>query len=113
MHERLERSAIVFEFLDIMRRTSALPAALRWMQPLLVRAAVDLVPPWIRLRLGLGAALGLNPVSRGLIRLAGAAAERLVLPEAPPALACTRLGLPASYLYEDHSARLRTRRCRG
>jgi len=99
MRTRLERSAIVFEFLDIMRSTSALPAALRWMQPLLVGAAVDLVPPWIRLRLGLGAALGLTPAGRGLVRLAGAAAERLVLPEAPPALACIRLGLPPNYLY--------------
>ncbi len=93
-----------------MRRTSALPAALRWMQPLLVSAAVDLVPPWIRLRLGLGAALGLNSAGRRLVRLAGAAAERLVLPEAPPALACMRLGLPARYLYEHHPARRRRER---
>ncbi len=99
MRGRLEASEIVFEFLRIMGRTRALPAPLRWLQPVLVRAAVDMIPDWVRECLGLTAAHGLRPVEKVLVKLAGAVADRIVLPDSPPSQACRRLGLPKAYLY--------------
>lgn len=99
MAERLEPSPIVFEFLDLMRHAPALPAALRPFQALLVRAAVEATPDWVRHRLGLGPELGLRPWERPLVRQACAAADRLLLPSAAPVQACLRLGLPADYLF--------------
>jgi hypothetical protein len=40
-----------------------------------------------------------KPGYETLLRALGAASERLVLAEAPPAQACVRLGLAADYLY--------------
>jgi uncharacterized protein (DUF2236 family) len=99
MRGRLERSDIVFDFLRIMRSTPAFPTALRWLQPLLVRAAIDLIPPWIRDCLALDRSQGLRGPERWMVNLAGAAADRIVLPDSPPAQACRRLGLPKFYLY--------------
>ncbi|HMA00161.1 MAG TPA: oxygenase MpaB family protein [Steroidobacteraceae bacterium] len=99
MRGTLEPSEIVFEFLRIMYRTRALPAPLRWLQPLLVRAAVDLIPDWIRACIGLTAAHGLRPGEGILVRMAGAVADRIVLPDSPPSQACHRLGLPKAYLF--------------
>jgi uncharacterized protein (DUF2236 family) len=50
---RLKRSDIVFEFLAIMRSAPILPLPLRPAQHLLVQAAVDLTPRWLRTILGL------------------------------------------------------------
>lgn len=99
MAPKLERSQIVFDFLDILRRTPAAPGPLRPLQALLIRAGVEILPPWTRDLLGLGARYDLTPWERALVAAAGRAADRLVLKSAPPAQACTRLGLPASYLY--------------
>jgi uncharacterized protein (DUF2236 family) len=99
MRGRLEASEIVFEFLRIMCATRALPAPLRWLQPLLVRAAVDMIPEWVRERLGLTAAHGLRPTERILVKMAGAVSDRIVLPDGPPSQSCRRLGLPKAYLY--------------
>jgi uncharacterized protein (DUF2236 family) len=97
--DRLEASPIVFEFLDIMRRAPVFPPALRPLQGALVRAAVDLVPGWVRERLGLSASLGLRVGQRPLVRLAGALADRVMLRSSPAVQSCLRLGLPADYLY--------------
>ena len=99
MSPLLTPSSIVFEFLDIMNATPALPRGLHWMQKILVRAAVELVPTSIRARLGLGPEYGLRRHDAWLAELAGAAADRVVLPTSPAALSCLRLGLPATYLY--------------
>jgi uncharacterized protein (DUF2236 family) len=99
MRDRLEPSPIVFEFLEIMRRAPLLPWPLRPVQRLLIRAAVELVPAWVRERLGLTAAFGLRPWERRLVRLLGAMADRVVLPDTPAVQSCRRLGLPAGYLY--------------
>jgi len=99
MRGRLEASAIVFDFLRIMRGAPALPAPLRWLQPVLVRAAVDLVPGWIRDRLGLTAEHGLRAPEKILVKLAGALAERIDLPDSPAVQSCSRLGLPKAHLY--------------
>jgi uncharacterized protein (DUF2236 family) len=82
-----------------MRGTRALPAPLRWLQPLLVGAAVDMIPDWVRERLGLTAAHGLSSMERILVKMAGAVSDRIVLPNGPPSQSCRRLGLPKAYLY--------------
>jgi uncharacterized protein (DUF2236 family) len=99
MRGRLEPSAVVLEFLRIMSVTSAFPAALRWLQPLTVRAAVDLLPGWVRQRLGLAASSGLRPAERWVVECAGAVSERIPLLGSPPLQSCLRLGLPQDYLY--------------
>jgi uncharacterized protein (DUF2236 family) len=92
-------SPIIFEFLQIMRKTIAFPRPLHWMQPMLVRAAVDLIPGWIRERLGLSESLGLRRHERWLAKMIGASSDRIVLPASPAVQACVRLGLPTTYLY--------------
>jgi uncharacterized protein (DUF2236 family) len=96
---RLSPSPVVFEFLDIMSETPALPAGLQWMQKILVRAAVELLPAWIRTRLSLGPAYGLQRQEAWLVALAGAAADRILVPTSPAVQSCLRLGLPSTYLY--------------
>lgn len=99
MSPLLTPSPVVFEFLDIMNATPALPAGLHWMQRILMRAAVELLPSWIRTRLGLSQAYGLRRHEAWLAESAGAAAERIVLPTSPAVRSCQRLGLPSTYLY--------------
>ncbi len=105
MRTRLEPSPVVFRFLDIMRETPAFPAPLHWMQQLLVRAAVDLIPGATRECLGLTEHYGLRRHERGLVHLAGALADRIVLWESPAAQACLRLGLSSTYLYPGGGGR--------
>jgi uncharacterized protein (DUF2236 family) len=100
---RLERSDIVLEFLAIMRLAPILPILLRPAQHLLVRAAVDLTPRWVRTRLGLDGH-GLDGWEAEVIRQAGAFADRLVLESNPAVQACRRMRLPADYLYVQRSA---------
>jgi uncharacterized protein (DUF2236 family) len=95
---RLEASPIIFDFLAIMSTTPALPRSIRWMQRILVRAAIELVPHWIRVRLGLSDQ-GLRPHERWLPRLAGSTSDKIVLKSSPAVQSCVRMGLPASYLY--------------
>jgi uncharacterized protein (DUF2236 family) len=95
---RLERSDIVFEFLAIMRSAPVLPLLLRPAQHLLVRAAVDLTPRSVRTILGLNGHR-LHAGEAGVVRQAGAFADRLVLESSPAVQACRRMGLPADYLY--------------
>ena len=99
MRPRLEQSQIVFDFLEIMRRAPAAPTALRPLQHLLIRASVEILPPWSRDILGLDAKFGLRSWERGFVALAARAADRVVLRSAPPAQACLRMGLPVSHLY--------------
>jgi uncharacterized protein (DUF2236 family) len=99
MRGRLEPSDIVFEFLQIMRETPTFPTPLRWIQPTLVRAAVEMIPDWIRECLGLTASYGLRPPEGLMVRLAGAVSDRIILPDSPPSQSCRRLGLPKAYLY--------------
>jgi uncharacterized protein (DUF2236 family) len=95
---RLERSDIVFEFLAIIRSVPLLPLLLRPVQHLLVRSAVDLVPPFVRTILGLNDH-GLHAWEAEVVRRAGAFADRLVLEANPAVQACRRMGLPGNYLY--------------
>jgi uncharacterized protein (DUF2236 family) len=103
MTPRLEPSPVIREFLHIIRRAPALPSAMRLLQPMLVRAAVDILPGWARERLELGAADGLAAWERPIVRAVGRAADRFVLETAPPAQACIRMGLPADWLYRPRA----------
>jgi uncharacterized protein (DUF2236 family) len=97
MRPKLERSQIVFDFLEIVRTAPILPS--RALQRLMVRAAVELTPPWVRAILALDQRHGLRAGGETALRALGAASDRLVLDSAPPAQACIRMGLPADYLY--------------
>jgi uncharacterized protein (DUF2236 family) len=101
MRDRLEPSPIVFEFLHIMRHAPALPLPLRPLQRLMVRGAVELVPAWLRQRLGLGPRHGLGRAGALVLRRAGALADRIPLRSGAAAQASVRLGLPADYLYRS------------
>jgi uncharacterized protein (DUF2236 family) len=90
---------IVFEFLDIMRRTEVLPGPLRRLQPMLIRAAVSLVDPSVRRTLQLDEKFAMSRGQARILSAAGRMLDRVVVPSAPPALACQRLGLPIDYLY--------------
>ena len=98
MSNRLERSDILFEFLAIMRSAPILPLPLRPLQSLLIRAAIDLTPPWLRTIVGL-TDHGLNALEAGVVRQIGAFADRLVLETNPAVQACRRMRLSANYLY--------------
>jgi uncharacterized protein (DUF2236 family) len=99
MRGRLEPSQILFEFLDIMRKTPVLPSLFRVAQPALVSAAVSLTPAWVRQTIGLPHAFCLKKWESSLVRRAGQAADRIVLTSSPPVQSCLRLGLPPDFLY--------------
>jgi uncharacterized protein (DUF2236 family) len=103
MSNRLERSDILFEFLAIMQSAPILPLPLRPVQPLLIRAAVDLTPHWLRSIVGL-TDHSLNTWETGVVRQIGAFADRVVLETNPAVQACRRMRLPADYLYVDENA---------
>jgi uncharacterized protein (DUF2236 family) len=98
MANQLERSDILFEFLAIMRSAPILPLPLRPVQSLLIRAAIDLTPHWLRKIVGL-TDHGLNALELAVVRRVGAFADRLVLEINPAVQACRRLRLPANHLY--------------
>jgi uncharacterized protein (DUF2236 family) len=107
MRDRLEPSPVIFEFLQIMRETPVLPQPLFWMQGMLVRAAVEIIPYWLRERLGLTECYGLRPWERWIAQLAGTLSDRIVLAECPAAQSCLRLGLPINHLYVSVTPRNR------
>lgn len=93
MHPRLEQSAIVFEFLDIIRSLPLLPPPLRPMNHLFVRAAIQLLPPPIRETLGLQSQ-GLPAGGATLIRLLGKLTDGLDLESSPANQARRRVRTP-------------------
>jgi uncharacterized protein (DUF2236 family) len=99
MRPRFERSEIIFEFLDIMRRAPALPQPLWLTQGTLIRAAIDILPPDARDVLGLDRSHGLRPFEGLLVRRMAKRAERWALPSSPAAQACIRMGRPENWLY--------------
>jgi uncharacterized protein (DUF2236 family) len=105
MRGRLRRSGVVHEFLDLLRAAPVLPRPLAWIQGLLIRAALDIVPAWARERLDLGARQGLQRLERSTVKAIAGLAERIVLPGSVPAQSCVRLGLPVTYLYGPQGRR--------
>jgi uncharacterized protein (DUF2236 family) len=101
MKDRLAPSPIIFEFLDIMKRVDALPQIANPLQVALVKAAVELLPDWVKTRLSIGPHYRLSRRERLAVTLAAKAADRLLLKSSPPVQACRRLGLPDDYLYRN------------
>ncbi len=94
----LERSDIVFEFLAIMNNAPLLPRALRPLQRLMIRAAVDLAPPEVRSKLGLDHPT-LSGAEEQLVTVTARTADRLPIRSAPPAQASIRMNRDPSFLY--------------
>jgi len=86
----LAPSPALCEFLQIMRSTPILPAPLRPLQRLLVRAAVDIVPSPVRRRLQLEEA-GLRRGEWLMVSALARTAERMPLPSSPAAQARRRM----------------------
>ena len=97
--ESLAPTPIVFEFLSILEATPVLPAAFRPVQPLLLKASVEVLPAWVRSRLRLDRRWSLTPLERGIVTAATRASDRLILRSSPAVQSCRRLGLPDDYLY--------------
>lgn len=97
MRPKLTPSPIIHEFLAIMGSAEILPAPMRPLQHVLLRASVDLAPAWLRELAGLQRH-GLRPGEELLVKSAARAAERVVLDSHPATLACRRMGLPRDYL---------------
>lgn len=102
MRDRLEPSPIIAAFLDIMRSAPILPAPMRGLQVSLLKAAVELLPPWVRTRLELEDGWRLSSVEHAAVKAAARLSDRLFLPSSPAVQACRRLGLPDDYLYRSH-----------
>jgi uncharacterized protein (DUF2236 family) len=98
MRPRLEPSPIVFEFLEILHRTPIFPGPLRWIQAMLIRAAVEITPAWVRDILGLDARYGSRRFELAVIRGLGRLGNQIVLASSPPAEACRRVGIPVDRL---------------
>jgi uncharacterized protein (DUF2236 family) len=99
MRPSLEPSATLREFLAIIRRVPALPRLGRPAQLMLVKAAIDILPPAIAAQLQLGEEWRLRSWERALVAAMAGAANRLVIGRWPAVQACRRLGLPDDYLY--------------
>lgn len=97
-------SPLVHEFLGLMQRLPLLPRPFRPLQRLLVGAAVDLLPEWVRERLAIGAEWRLRRWQVRALRTVVRALDGLTLRSGPPVQACRRLGLPDDYLCRHASA---------
>ncbi len=93
MARSLGPSPVISEFLAIMRTGPVLPKPVRWLQPLLVSAAIECVPASLRERVGLAGEPLLNPSERILLKALARAAEWVRLPDDPRRLACKRISL--------------------
>lgn len=95
----LEPHPIVHEFMTLMSTTQLLPGPLKPLQSMLLRAAVSILPDWLSDLLALQTTWQLAVWEKKLLSRLGALADRIPMVNAPPAQACRRLGLSASYLY--------------
>jgi uncharacterized protein (DUF2236 family) len=98
--DKLEPSPIVLEFLEIMQITPILLPVLRPLQRVLVRAAIDILPPRVRQRLELGKEWDLGRGEGALVKQIGKLADNVLIKSNPAVQACVRLGLPEDYLYQ-------------
>jgi uncharacterized protein (DUF2236 family) len=83
MTPRLGPSPILHEFLLVLHDASLMPRALRPLQRLGIRAAVDLVPADLRQRIGLAHYPALRSAERRLLNGIARTAERIQLPSSP------------------------------
>lgn len=80
MFPLLEPSPIVSEFLDILDRTRILPGPLRFLQRIMIRASIDILPRNVRERLELGSEYDLGRRERVFLQWLGRRAERFPIP---------------------------------
>lgn len=99
MSPRLVASPIIFEFLEIMAQVSILPVPTGPLQRVLLKAAADLLPIWVRERLKLDARWSISRPERAFVRALALVGDRLILRSSPAIQSCRRLGLPDTYLY--------------
>lgn len=100
MEPHLEAHPIIFEFLGIMQKTSALPVVIKPLKGMMLRAGIQLLPPWLIERLQLsGPEWQLRNWERSLLKRIGALLERVPIPGSPSVVSSKRIGLPAGYLY--------------
>jgi uncharacterized protein (DUF2236 family) len=104
---RFEPHPINTEFLSIMKSGRAAPGVPKGLQSAVVNAAVDILPPAVRERLGLGAEYDLSPAGRFAVTALARIAENVPDTMGPPAQACQRLGLPRSFLWKSQAQRAR------
>lgn len=97
---RLEGSSILAEFLQIMAEAPILPAPLRPLQRMLVRAAVEIVPEPVR-SLPQLRARGLRRGEARLVRTLARTATLLPLGDTPARQAARRLAVPGRYPQSD------------
>jgi uncharacterized protein (DUF2236 family) len=90
----LEGSGILADFLRIMNEAAILPAPARWLQRLLVRAAVEIVPAPVR-SLPQLRGHGLRPGEAALVRAVARASALFPLGDVPPVQAARRMAAPA------------------
>ena len=102
MRPRLAPSETLLEFLRLMRGAPLLPPALRPLQRLLVRAAVEILPDWARRRLRLRQDR-LRAWERPFVRSLAGAADRFPLRDAPPEQSRRRLGLADVSVYRGRN----------
>lgn len=105
MEALLEPSEIVTEFLQMIVELQFLPVKIRPLNELLVRAAVEILPPAIRKILGLGNRFSLPLGGARCLLFCGARMDRLPLESSPAARACIRMQLPGDYLLPQKKAR--------
>jgi uncharacterized protein (DUF2236 family) len=87
----LEPSPVLGELLAILRIADILPTAMKPLQGIVVRAAVDLLPPPLRTRLGLDGEARLRTRERLLLQGLARAADRIELPSSAAAQARRRI----------------------
>ena len=104
MRQQLVASPIVLEFLQIMEDVPVLPGVAQPLQRPFLKAAVEILPRWVRKRLALGDHWTLKPWERAFVKTTAAICERIVLPSSPAVQSCRRLGLPENYLHRRHKA---------
>jgi uncharacterized protein (DUF2236 family) len=92
---QLSPSPVLGEYLAIMRGAPIMPGPARALQPALVRAANGIVPPAVRMQLGLAGEPVWSSAERAMWRLLAEAAERVPRPGDPRRLAERRLRRPA------------------
>ncbi|MDX2275790.1 MAG: oxygenase MpaB family protein [Hyphomonadaceae bacterium] len=104
---RFEPHPIITEFLSILQSAPGALHLPRSLGRVLGQASVSILPGEVRERLQLGAACNLSKPAAFALRRLGALTERVPIPQAPPAQACRRLGLPADFLYRSPSGQAR------
>ena len=91
---RFEPHQINSDFLEIVSSGRARPEIPKFIHKALARAAVDILPPIAREKLGLGPEWNLSRAERLMVKFVGRLADKKVESESPAYQAALRLGLP-------------------